>query len=147
MRIMIPSTAALLLLAACGDSSGPEPLSVDGSWSYDVADLTGPDVTCDLNDATTVFSQIRIQFSGTISGGTFSCTSGGETFTQELEGSASIDGTVEGTTVTFDIGSPAWRHIGILSGDVISGDVMWQVNFGPPYGVENMTGTFILSRQ
>lgn len=147
MRNTILSAAALAVFAGCGDSSGPEPLSVDGTWSYDVSDLTGPNVVCQLNDATTVFSQIRVQFSGTISGGTFSCTSGSETVSTELGGSAPITGTVEGTEVTFDIGAPSYRHIGTLSGEVISGQVMRQVNFGPPYGVENMTGTFTMTRQ
>ena len=151
-RIVLLSAA--LLLAACGsDSTGPNNVtSVSGRWSFTATNLAGGGVTCSIFGVTMQLSQTGSTFTGhTVANssgtfGTFTCSGGGQTINEDIEGQDQIAaGTIQGNVVTFDIGTSDLHSTGTVSGSSISGQTVLKLSDGTVTG--NLVGNFSMVKQ
>ncbi|MEN8376962.1 MAG: hypothetical protein ABFS34_16160, partial [Gemmatimonadota bacterium] len=120
--------AVLVLMAAaaagCGDDpTGPSTPNVAGAWSYAATNVTAATVTCSFTNVSLSLTQSGTTFSGTYSGGLLSCSAPGASFSEPIGGGPVASGTINGTSVTFDMDSSDWRNTGTISGNSMSGTV------------------------
>lgn len=131
-------TFLALAAAACGGDSGTEPTpnaNVAGDWRFSWANMSGAvsgaSVTCTGVLDFTV-TQTGSTFSGIQEGtGRFICVSGGQTIVDEVVGGETlINGQINGTQVSFRLGTVPGAHSGIVSGTSMSGTGAWQFDLG-----------------
>lgn len=115
--------ALLLLVTACSDSSGPEPINMAGAWALNVSNLTGGSFTCSVTNTTLALNQTGTTFTGSYIGGQMRCDG---SLLGTLSGVVN-NGTVSGTNVQFDFDTPDIRFSGSVSGNTASGTVAMRV--------------------
>ena len=143
--LMVPLAlaAALFTLGACGgESTGPEIPKVDGSWTLSLTNMSGSGMSCDWSGATMTLTQSGATFSGSYSGGTLTCRSGGESASSPVGSGSVVNGTVNGTDVSFQIDSPDMPMTGSISGQSMSGTGTLRYDLGSPYGVVTLNGNW-----
>lgn len=102
--------------AACGggDSSGPTTShEVSGPWSYETRTLQdGHGATCSTTGSALSFNQTATRFTGSITGGTISCTYSGGTYNTALGIGQVSDGAITGDSIVFNIDGTSWHSVG-----------------------------------
>ncbi len=157
MRSLVPRYAMrripLLLLIpvflACGgdDIMGPSIPSVDGSWTYNVTNLSGSGISCNVSGTSMVLTQSGGTFTGSYSGGTSSCTGPAGPISTPIGSGPVANGSVTSAgAVSFDIDTQDWRNTGTLSGNSMSGTVTVRLDLGAPTGVVLLSGNFSAAR-
>jgi hypothetical protein len=58
-----------------------------------------------------------------------------------------INGSLSGTSLSFDLDTPDFHHEGSVSGASMSGTAEWTMDFGIPVGVVTLTGTWAAAKQ
>lgn len=123
-RVSLAIVACAVMLA-CGDAAAPGPPDVNGSWTLSMSDLAGPhDINCSAAGTTLHFASAGANFTGTYSGGEYTCTdSTGQTLTAPVGSGQVLNGRVAGKLVVFDLGSAGNGFTGQVSGGTMSGTV------------------------
>ena len=135
----------LLLGCGGGDSTGPSTAEVGGSWRFSWSNLSGSGVSCNasgdfqLTQSGTTFSGVQY---GT---GTIICLAGGESLTDLIVGETLAAGQVNGSAVSFRIGSVQSTHSGTVSGGSMSGTATWTFDLGDGL-VVNLAGQWTAVR-
>lgn len=176
---LVLSLALGLPACAGGDNGGspvgPQNANVDGTWDYEVTNLSGSvagaAVSCTMRDAILLLDQQGISFSGTRDAGVLECVV--EVGADELRLDAAntiTGGEVSGNQVEFGYAGPfnvpllvtllqeitgatigavtaSYDHNGNVSGNAMSGTVAVEADFGTDVGVLAMTGSWSASRR
>jgi hypothetical protein len=146
MRFVITTVA----VAACGGDDGPGPGSanVEGTWNASLSNLTGGGASC----STTTPIQLSLRqtgstFTGSYSSGVLTCTTPTESFSASTGSGSVVNGQVSGDNVTFDLGTAAFHHTGLLEGTAMSGTAEWMYDFGIPLEVVALSGNWSATKQ
>jgi hypothetical protein len=140
----------LIGILACGDNNGSGPGSTDitGSWSASLSDLSGSSVNCSSTSPTLLtLTQTGETFSGSYSGGELFCTAPGGTGPVPVGTGSVVNGTLSGTSLSFDLDTPDFHHEGVVSGTSMSGTAQWTLDFGIPVGEVTLNGTWEATKQ
>jgi hypothetical protein len=123
----------VVALTACSDSdsTGPETASLNGRWTYNASNISGGGMSCNITGVSFTLTQSGNTFTGTTLGGAISCSAPGvPTFSDNLGNDVIANGTINGTSVTFDIGTPDIHHTGAVSGSSMNGVVVIRISTG-----------------
>jgi len=130
----LSALVGFLLVTACGgDSTGPSNANVGGSWLASFSNFSGSGVTCNAIGISIQISQSGTTFSGTYTGGTFTCiipTVG--TVVQAGGTGTIINGVVTGNSVSFDADTPDSHFAGSVAagGTSMSGTGTDRIDIG-----------------
>lgn len=123
-----PAGAALaFVLAGCGgDALAPDPApSVSGEWTYSATDLAGTifdeEITCSYELEMQLVGEMI--FSGTYRDSRLVCHLFGTPQIVGLGSGTIVDGSLDGSSVRFDMDASSIHNTGLLAGDEMSGDV------------------------
>lgn len=101
--------------------------SLTGSWTYAAPNMTGTiqglTVVCSFSNVPLSITQTGQAFTGSTSGGSFSCSIGGQSDGGTFGSRIIVNGEVDGTGVEFDFDSPDWHHTGQVNGNSMTGQV------------------------
>jgi hypothetical protein len=122
-------------------------VDVTGAWSLSLTNMSGSGMSCDWAGATMNLTQSGATFTGSYSGGTLTCRSGGQSASEQVGGGSIVNGTVNGSKVTFEIDSPDMPMTGKVSGESMSGTGMLRYDLGSPYGVVTLNGNWAAVRK
>ncbi len=116
--------ALLLLLAACGGNSTAPAPTMSGTWI-----TTWPHMT-DGTNVCSVTATLRLAQSGATFSGTYSVAPGvakcNGVSTDSVGGTGTIiNGTVAGTTITFDVDEAPFHQTGTFDATSASGEALW----------------------
>jgi autotransporter translocation and assembly factor TamB len=139
----------LLSVASCG-GDGPtavDPSTLNGTWSASFTNLSGVGISCHSSSVTTTITTSGNTFTGTYGSGTMTCAAGGQSQSGQFPSGAVVNGTINGNAVAFDLDTPDQHQTGTVSGNSMSGTATWKYNFGAPYGVVTLTGSWSASKQ
>lgn len=115
-------SAVLCGCGSSGNSSGPKsPANVTGSWTYTASDLSGDGYTCTVTGAILTLEQTDTTFAGTYADALLSCTSGSTTINNPGLSGDIVNGTVSGSSVSFEIDGATYTNTGSVSGTTMSG--------------------------
>lgn len=158
IRLTTLLTALLVAFAACGDDdgnggptgpSGPSDAQVGGSWTYNASNMTGTlsgtTVSCSIGGRAMNLNQTGSTFTGSTVGGTLTCTGGGQTLSEPLGSGVVVNGSVNGSEVSFDFGTSDWRHQGTVSGSSMNGTVTISIQLDDQLVILN--GNWAAARQ
>ena len=143
---VLVATVILASLACGGDSSGPEAVTVTGSWNASITNLSGGGASCNFSNVRADLQQTGNTFVGTYSGGTVSCSGQGGTFSDLLDPGSVINGTVNGNAVAFDIDTPDFHLVGTINGGSMAGTARLVLDFGAPIGSIVMNGNWAAAK-
>lgn len=124
-----------------GDSTGPSGANLEGTWGAAWTNMSGSGSSCSLSGLVMVLAQSGTTFSGSYSNGQLSC--GGQ-----LLGTVAgivVNGTVSGSSVSFDLQTSDLHQSGTVSGSSMSGQATWRIDTGS--GVVTLTGNWGASKQ
>ena len=116
-RGLFASAASVCLLGgACGGDSGTGPTTshqIAGPWTYETRTLQdGAGTTCATTGTVVTFVQAGIGFTGTIDGGTLTCSNTGGTTSADLEHGQVSSGAIHGDSISFYVDGTTWRSVG-----------------------------------
>ncbi len=144
--------AIAVLLVACGgdggESLGPAPPDLNGSWAFNWTNMNGTIVglgsfSCNITGVNATLTQVDNTFSGQINGDwSMTCIAGGQTETMTASGGAISNGVISGYRVSFSMATDDASQTGTISGNSMSGQSTWRVDFGAPYGVVVVRGNW-----
>ena len=129
----------LAAVAACGggdSSSGPDTPSIAGTWRFSYNNMSGAfqgiPVTCNAAALDFALSQSGNTFSGAqVGAGRLTCSAQGENILDELIGFETIvGGTINGSNVSFRLGTFTSQHIGTITGGSMTGTASWTLTDG-----------------
>lgn len=133
----LPFALLLAVAVACGDSSsGPDTPSVAGTWRFSYSNMTGPfqgiTVSCNATALDFTLSQSGNTFSGAqVGAGRMTCSAQGEELIDGVIGSETIvNGTINGSNVSFRLGTFQSQHSGSISGGSMTGTATWTITDG-----------------
>ncbi|MGH7646564.1 MAG: hypothetical protein ACREND_00490 [Gemmatimonadaceae bacterium] len=110
-----------------------------------MSDLTGPGVTCTATGTTIHLLTSSTGFTGTYSGGEYTCTDGCASTTLEVGSGQVVNGNVARDLVVFDLGAPGNTFNGQVTADSMSGTVT--ISVGRPVGGPiTLTGNWSATR-
>jgi len=157
MKFVRATAAAVMLVSTLGCSSDvtgvavPEPLALDGDWSYVANDLSGrffdEEVTCEYGfDMNLTLSGST--FSGIYDHALLTCFLFGED--QAVDGGRGdiVGGILTGSAVQFDVDTDNIRNTGTLFAEGMSGDVSIRLIVQRFSAIDtvDITGTWSASR-
>jgi hypothetical protein len=118
---------------------------VSGTWSYTASNLTGPvSFTCNIVGATMSLSQSGNIVTGSVSGGTLTCSGPTVSTNDPLPNGPIASGSVNGTTVLINFGKVNIQNVGTVSGKSIFGQVALTGLHG---SMDKLLGNFSAVRQ
>jgi hypothetical protein len=122
-RVLVTSAC---LAGACGGEGGTGPTTthrIGGTWTYEGRSLRdGRGTTCTITGSLMTLSQAALAFSGSITGGSISCSNTGGTFTGGLGTGPVTDGRIRGDSATFVIDGDVLYSFGtFVTPDSIAG--------------------------
>jgi hypothetical protein len=122
----------LILVVACGgDSTEPSTLSIAGSWTASLSNMSGSGIACSSTSPTSLtLNQQGNSFSGSYSGGELTCTGPGGTFANAVGSGTVLNGNLNGNDVAMDLDTPDFHLSGDVSGNSMSGSARWVVDLG-----------------
>jgi hypothetical protein len=122
------------LVAACGGGDditspvlapGPPADALSGTWRMSFENMTDGSTTCHTN----VFTVTLIRDGSTVSGAfgpiALTCSTGGYTANQRMPAGEIVNGSISGSTVTFDLETPELHQAGVLSRNGLTGTARW----------------------
>ena len=143
---LLTVAAIMFVIVGCGSDSTTEPQNaqVGGLWSYNTGQLSGGlaglGVRCFITNVDLSLNQTGATFTGNANGGHIRCTVAGVTVMDgPLGNQVVVNGTVSGNNLSFDIETPAWHHIGSVSGNSMSGTVRFTIDLGGTTGSVDLT--------
>ena len=150
-RPAVWAVVAAILVAACGKDATsptapnvPSVPSVAGQWSYSTTNISAGGLTCSSSGTTLTITQQGTSFSGSYGGGTLTCSSAGGSQSAPIGTGIVLNGTISGSSVTFDLDTSDWHNGGTINGNSMSGTATIRVVVG---GVlYTLTGTWGASR-
>ena len=131
-RFVLLAVALLPALTACGgddDSgpTGPSTAQIAGSWTYAFSNITGSsgttNATCSAGNVSIDIDQTGSTFTGSYFAPSLTCTSPSGTVTDGPFAGAIVNGSINGTAVSFDFDTSDWRQTGTVSGNSMNGTV------------------------
>lgn len=135
LRVFVCATLLLppLVIGCGGDDDGPAGPStpttaqVGGAWTYAFSNITGSsgttNVTCSTNNVSLDINQTGTTFTGSYFAPSMSCTGPGGTFSDGPYSGTIVNGSVGGTSVSFDFDTSDWNQAGSVSGNSMNGTV------------------------
>lgn len=145
--VVTATMMAALVAAGCGNSHSTGPSgggqSVAGTWAYSASTASGSSISCTVS-ATMAFTQSGNTFDGTYSDGSFTCATPDGPVSETNQSGQILDGTVNGSAVSFDVADSAFHNTGTLSGGSISGTATITQAVGAT--TYTLTGTFTAAR-
>jgi hypothetical protein len=149
MRIR-SALAIAVLLAGCGgdggESLGPAPPDLNGNWTFNWANMNGTiaelgSFSCSITGVNATLTQVENTFTGQINGDwLMTCMAAGQSESETLTGGVITHGLISGNRVSFSMATDEASQTGTISGNSMSGEATWRVNFGTPYGVVVVRG-------
>lgn len=132
---------AVFVIGCSDDPSGPQVAQIAGTWTYNASNIVGGGISCNISGVTLILTQSASTFSGTTTGGHFSCSAPGvPTQSTNLGNDVIANGTINGNAVVFDIATSDIHHTGSISGNSISGVVVFRLESGN--STTTLTGQF-----
>jgi hypothetical protein len=137
MKRFLMLALLLPLFAACGDDDSTGVQSdLNGTWRFSINNMTGTTLGVNINCNVTA-----VDFTLTTTGNTFSgiqvgtgritCTGGGQTVAdQTFAGETIVSGQINGSQVTFRLGTINGQHTGTVSGTSMTGTAQWVLTSG-----------------
>ena len=149
MKRLLLALAGSLLIAGCGsDATGPgNTVSVAGTWDFSASNLSGAGVSCAALGLVLQISQTGSTFSGSYSGGTMQCSGPGGTVSGAISSGTVVNGSINGTSVQFDLDTQDLHEAGSVSGNSMSGSATWRFDLGAPTGVVVLSGNWSAARR
>jgi len=144
-KAFLVAGAFAALLAACGDGTGVNALNLSGNWVYSTSNLASGGVTCNSSGTALTISQQGGTFSGSYNGGTISCFSSGGSFSGDVGSGTVVNGSLNGTGVSFDLDTGDWHNSGNVSGNSMSGTVTVRLVVNSSTVI--LTGSWAAARQ
>ena len=144
-RTLALLTFAFVASFGCSDSSGPKTAAVSGTWTYSASNVQGSGETCNSTGTTMTLTQSGSTFTGTYAGGTLTCTGVFGSLTQQIGSGVVANGTVSGSSVSFNFDTTDWTNTGSMSGTTMTGSLVIRVTVGATSAV--LTGTFSAAKQ
>ncbi len=137
---VLAAAAIMFVIVGCGSDSTTGPseqnAQIGGLWGrYGTGPLSEGDVRCFITGMALSLNQTGATFTGSANGGNIRCTVAGATVMDDpLGNQVVVNGTVSGNNLSFDIETPAWHHIGSVSGNSMSGTVTLTIDLGGTTG-------------
>jgi hypothetical protein len=149
MRTRILLGSAVSILSAGCSSTGPKSVTVDGGavvgmWSFN-ASLSGGGVSCSETNGVMNLVQSGSTFSGTYMNVLINCVGNGKSFSGGPYGGSVVNGTVNGSTVSFEFDAPGITQTGTISGNTMSGTSVQALNLGS-IGNDTLSGPWTSAR-
>jgi hypothetical protein len=85
-------------------------------------------------------------FTGSYGPGTLTCLAGGESGSFNFNGTI-VNGTVDGSSVAFDLDTQDLHHTGTINGNSMSGTARWTFDLGAGTGVVVLNGNWPAAKQ
>jgi hypothetical protein len=149
-----PSVLGVLisLLACSGEDGGTDPGSfanVNGSWSLSITNMTGGGGSCSTSSPIQLtLNQSTTTFTGTYGGGgVLSCTAPFGSFSAATGSGSVVNGQVDGSEVSFDLGTANFHHSGTASGSSMSGTATWTFESGGAGTLGELSGSWTATKQ
>ena len=120
--------------AACGENAFVTGVlstgaNLAGRWNYNAQNVAGSGRSCNVIGVVVTIDQKGSTFTGNVTGGSVSCTEGGEVVLEyPLLDDVIANGRINGSTVSFDIGGPEVHHTGSVSGNSLTGQLTIQAD-------------------
>ena len=133
VRLALALTLSLALAACGGDSStGPQNANIAGTWRFSWTNMAGSvqgiPYSCNVSVADFVITQSGSGFSGVQQGNALMlCFVLGETTEDLFGGETIVGGSVNGSQVSFRLGTLEGQHSGTTAGTSISGSAQWRI--------------------
>jgi len=137
---------ALLCMVGCGggDNVGPS-TDLAGTWSMSLSDMNSGDYSCYTNiPIQLTLSQTGTTFGGSQTGGQITCSTPSGIIVDNLIPGPVVNGTLNGSNLSFDFDGPAFHHIGSINGTSMSGTASWTYQSGP---VTTLNGSWSAVKQ
>jgi hypothetical protein len=132
----------------CGDNAfvtgvQSESGDVSGQWRYNAPNVAGGGLSCSISGVTINLTQTQSTFSGTVIGGHLRCLDGSQAVIDNpLADDVIANGRINGSSISFDIGSPDVHHAGTVAGNSITG----QLTIRADSGAVPLIGNYSMSR-
>ena len=99
--------------------------------------------SCNITGVNATLTQVDNTFSGQINGDwSMTCIAGGQTETMTATGGVISNGVISGYRVSFSMATDDASQTGTISGNSMSGQATWRVDFGAPYGIVVVRGNW-----
>jgi hypothetical protein len=141
-RRLVRSAALVVLVTACGDSTGPGTASLTGTWRLTHSGISAGGESCSIAGTTMVLNQSGAVFSGTYHGGIVSC--GGDVI-GVLGTGIIVNGAISGSSIEFNLDNNTWHNEGTLTASGMSGTSDLYANVGS--NTVQGTGAFEASKE
>lgn len=123
--------AILPVFAACGGDddgpTGPSTAQIDGAWTYAFSNITGStgttNITCSAGNVSIDIDQTGTTFTGSYFAPALTCAGPSGSFTDGPFAGSIVNGSISGTSVSFDFDTSDWRQTGTVSGNSMNGTV------------------------
>lgn len=147
MKLAYLFLSALTVAATgCGKSTGPK-ASITGTWSLSATNLVGGALSCDVSGAVLDLTQSHSTFTGTYSNVILNCTANGTSLSEGPYSGPVVDGQISKSSVSFDLKNSMTQLTGTPSDDdSMAGTVVLTTDFGSPYGVVTLNGSWAAER-
>lgn len=136
---------AFVVSFGCSDSTGPKTAAVAGVWAYSATNVQGSGATCNSTGTVLTLTQSGATFSGSYAGGTLTCTTPLGPVQQQIPTGVVANGTISGSSVSFNFDTSDWSNTGSISGTTMTGTLVVRVVFGATSAV--LTGGFTATKQ
>jgi len=134
VRTLVLALATALTAGCSGDAAtgptGPITPQIGGAWTYSASNVAGGGASCTISNLRLSITPSGTTFSGTYSGGVLVCTGNGQTVTLGPFQGIVVNGTINGTSIAFDLDTQDWRNVGTVGGSSMSGQVTVRLDFG-----------------
>jgi hypothetical protein len=112
-----------------------------------VSNMSGSGISCSSSSPTLLtLTQTGATFSGLYEGGAVTCSGPGGPISSQLGSGTVTNGQVNGTAVSFDLGSPELHQTGTASATSMSGTAEWHVE-DATLGALTLNGNWVATRQ
>lgn len=140
------SVAMAMGLGACGSATAPGGISIGGSWSVTVTNLSGGGHVCN-GSFTTDFAQSFGTFNGSYGNNNITCTTNGGSVAIGPASGTVTDGTVSGQQISYTLNNAPINFTGSVNVSHMSGAVSWTKDFGDGNGPVTLSGSWTAQKK